>query len=79
MTLTKITATHIAIFLPYSVATICLILRILSRRLNHSAFWLDDYFAVAAWVSRDIGLTILLSSDQARGFCDGMEYHFNDM
>jgi hypothetical protein len=39
-----------AMCITFSLATILLVFRIVSRKMTHVALWLDDYFAITSWV-----------------------------
>lgn len=51
MMATPVIRTYIALILTYALATVCLSLRLASRKVKQHGYWLDDYFAVASWVS----------------------------
>lgn len=40
-----------AMLITFSVATILLIFRLVSRKITHVTLWWDDYFAIISWVS----------------------------
>jgi hypothetical protein len=40
-----------SMFITFSVATILLVCRLVSRKITHVTLWLDDYFAMISWVS----------------------------
>jgi hypothetical protein len=39
-----------AMCITFSLATILLVCRLVSRKMTHVALWLDDYFAITSWV-----------------------------
>lgn len=40
-----------AMLITFTVATILLICRLVSRKITHVALWWDDYFCIVSWVS----------------------------
>ena len=48
-----------------AIASLAIILRLVSRKLSHAGFWWDDWLAVIALVSHSISSTSGHSRDQA--------------
>jgi hypothetical protein len=41
-----------AMLITFTVATILVICRLVSRKITHVSLWWDDYFCIISWVSQ---------------------------
>ncbi|KAM0267012.1 hypothetical protein ACHAPA_006400 [Fusarium lateritium] len=79
----------LAEFIPLTAATVCLVLRIASRRLTKAGFWWDDYFAFACyaativwaiviglWISNGFGLHVKDIKGKTSAEANSVTLHF---